>query len=163
MPSAGVAAGFAELGRLLIEVKAEKDALAAARTADPGVQMIFSEMAAAIGESNLKGIRGTVWEHWNLRMRAQAPPFLMAKSNSVARRNIVLAYINLRDKRDAQDLQLGSLHQSLLDLATAHSPLEHGSNVELASAIDMIQQELNATRSLSDFFTSLKPKAKTKD
>jgi hypothetical protein len=162
LPSAGVAAGFAELGRLLIELKAQTDALAAARKADPGVQLIFSQMAAAIGESDRKGIRGTVREHWNTRMAFESRDFLVAKGNAAARKQIVLGYIELRDKRDAQDLQLGSLRQSLLDLAAAHSALARGSDVDLASAINMIQQELDATRALSDFFSSLKQNAKAK-
>jgi hypothetical protein len=158
----GVATGFAELGRLLIEAKAETDALAAARKADPGMQQVFSEMAAAIGESNLKGIRGTVWTHWIGRMAEPAPAFLRAKGNPDARREIVLAYLDLRDKRDAQDLQLGSLRQSLLDLAAAHAALARGSNVGLAAAIGMVQQELDATRALSDSFKSQTPPAKPK-
>jgi hypothetical protein len=156
----GVAAGFAELGRLLIEAKAETDALAAARKADPGIQQIFSAMAEEIGENNGKGIRRTVWQHWLLRMGDEVKPFLSAKGNPDARRQVVLAYLDLRDKRDAQDLQLGSLHQSLLDLAAAHAALARGSNVDLAAAIGRVQQELDATRALSDFFKSQTPPTK---
>jgi hypothetical protein len=74
------------------------------------------------------------------------------------KREIVTAFIALRDKRDAQDLQLGSLRQSLLDLAMAHSALARGSDTDLATAINMIQQELQATRSLFDQFKALKLK-----
>jgi len=154
-----VATAFAELGRLLIEAKAQSDALAAARTADPGIQKIFTEMAAVIGESNEAGVRGTVAQHWTLRMAQQRAAFLRAKGE--ARRQIVLEYIKLRNGRDVQDLQLSLLRQSILDLAAAHSALARGSGVDLAGAIAMIQQELDATRSLSDFFTSLKTGAKT--
>jgi hypothetical protein len=157
LPSAGVATGFAELGRLLIEAKAQTDALKIARQTDPAMQTIFSEMASAIGENNLKGIRGTVREHWKLRMGVQQEAFIDAKGKSEVRREIVNTFIALRDKRDVQDLQLGSLRQSLLDLAAAHSALARGSDTDLATAINMIQQELEATRSLFDQFKAPKP------
>jgi hypothetical protein len=162
LPSAGVAAGFAELGRLLIEAKAESDAVKAARQADPGMQMIFSEMALAVGETNLKGLRGTVTEHWKTRLAEQQLAFLKAKAGSAERRTAVLAYIDFRNQRDAQDLQLASLRRSLLDLAAAHSALARGSDSDLAAAIGLIQQESEATRSLFDQFNALKPKPKSK-
>jgi hypothetical protein len=154
-----VATAFAELGRLLIEAKAQSDALAAARIADPGIQEIFAEMAKAIGEDNQSGIRGTVAQHWTLRMAQQRTAFLRAKGSD--RRENVVEYIKLRNGRDAQDLQLSLLRQSILDLAAAHSALARGSSADLAGAIAMIQQELDAARSLSDFFASLKTSAKT--
>jgi hypothetical protein len=156
LPSSGVATAFAELGRLLIEAKAETDALHAARTADPGIQAIFSAMAQAIGDTNQQGIRGTVWSHWILRMAVQRVAFLDASGD--ARRASVLVFIDLRDKRDAQDLQLGSLRQSLLDLAVAHAALARGANFELDAAIGRVQQELDATRALDEHFKSLTPK-----
>jgi hypothetical protein len=157
LPSAGVAAGFVELGRLLIEAKAESDALKAARKADPGVQQVFSAMAEVIGETSDKGLRGTVQEHWINRMAVQRAAFAAAKPD--ARRAIVVAFVALRDQRDTQDLQLGSLRQSLLDLAAAHAALARGSQADLATAIGRIQQELDATRALDEHFKSLKPKS----
>lgn len=133
LPSAGVAAGFVELGRLLIEAKAESDALQAARKADPGVQQVFSAMADVIGGTSDEGLRGTVQQHWIKRMAAQRQAFLAANPN--ARRPVVVAFVGLRDKRDTQDLQLGSLRQSLLDLAAAHAALARGSQADLATAI----------------------------
>lgn len=154
--SPGIATGFAELGRLLITAKAELDAIGAARIADPGMQQIFSAMAEAIGESNDRGIRGTVWAHWtDIRMANKKLEFLEA--GETARRSTVVAFVELRDQRDAQDLQLGSLRQSLLNLATAHHALAEGSNIDLATAISRIQQELAATRALHEHFTSLQP------
>jgi hypothetical protein len=158
LPSTGVSTAFAEFGRLLIEVKSQHDAVAAARTADPGIQQVFSEMAAVIGESNKTegSLRATVRSHWQLRMDAKRADFLAVQGD--ARRSIVTDYIDYRDRRDAQDLQLGMLRQSILDLATAHGALARGSNVDLNSAIALIQQELDATRALAEKFQSLKPK-----
>src|SRR5262249_51230393 len=127
VPSAAVATAFTELGRVLIAAKAEKDASTAALKADPAMQKIFTEMGAAIGTDTGHGLRSLAFEHWRLRMAGQQLEFLRAKDNSSGRRAVVLAYIDLRDKRDAEDLQLGSLRQSLLDLATAHSALARGS------------------------------------
>lgn len=155
--SPGVATGFAELGRLLIIAKAESDAISAARIADPAMQQIFSAMAEAVGETNQDGIRLTVWSHWtDTRMASQKLAF--KETNPSARRAIVAAFVDLRDKRDAQDLQLSSLRQSLLNLAVAHHALAEGSNVDLSTAISRIQEELAATRALHEHFLSLQPK-----
>ncbi|MDR3436702.1 hypothetical protein [Telmatospirillum sp.] len=158
LPSAGVAAGFLEAGRLLIEAKAETDAIAVAKKADPAMRMIFSAMAAAVGSDHHEGLRGTVWAHWQERMGVQQVAFLTAKA--AGKRDAVVAYIDSRDKRDTQDLQLGSLRQSLLDLAGAHAALARGSAVELGAAIAMIQQELDNTRTQISKFSAMKPKAK---
>jgi hypothetical protein len=160
LPSPGVATAFTELGRLLIEAKADSDALRVAQTVDPAMQQIFSTMAAAIGENNQKGIRGTVWEHWQLRMGVRQSQFLQASGD--ARRADVLAFINLRDQRDAQDLQLGGLRQSILDLGVAHAALARGSNVELNAAIDQIQRELDASKAAFERFSALQPKKEAK-
>jgi len=156
LPSASVATGFAELGRLLIEAKAQRDALRIARNTDTAMKTIFTEMADTIGPDHSKGLRGTVWEHWKTRMDSERQAFLRAKDKSDIRREIINAYISLRDKRDGQDLQLGSLRQSLLDLASAHEALARGSDTDLAAAITMIQQELEATRALSEQFNGPK-------
>jgi len=157
LPSPTVATAFAEFGRLLIEVKGQHDAIAAARTADPGIQKVFSEMAAVIGESSQEagGLRATVRSHWQLRMDDQRANFLAVQGE--ARRGVVTNYIALRDQRDAQDLQLGMLRQSILDLASAHGALARGSNIDLNSAVALIQQELDATRALAEHFQSLQP------
>lgn len=155
LPAPTVATAFAEFGRLLIEVKGQHDAIAAARTADPGIQKVFSEMAAVIGESSQQagGLRATVRSHWQLRMADQRANFLAVQGE--ARRGVVTGYIALRDQRDAQDLQLGMLRQSILDLASAHGALARGSNIDLNSAVALIQQELDATRALAEHFQSL--------
>ena len=96
LPSPGVAAGFAELGRLLIEAKAERDALKIARQADPAMQHIFTAMADVIGDTKLKGLRGTVHEHWQTEIAEVAKvDFPTAKGNTAARRSAVLAYVDL--------------------------------------------------------------------
>jgi hypothetical protein len=156
LPSAGVATGFAELGRLLIQAKAQRDARRIASKTDPAMKSIFMGMAEVIGPDHSRELRGTVWEHWKERMGAQRVAFLAAKDKLGTRREIVKAYIALRDNRDAQDLQLASLRQSILDLASAHEALARGSDTDLAAAVTMIQQELDVTRSLNEQFKALK-------
>jgi hypothetical protein len=155
LPSPTLSTAFAEFGRILIEVKGQHDAVAAARTADPGIQKVFSEMAAVIGESSqgAGSLRGTLRSHWQLRMDDKRADFLAVQGE--ARRSVVTNYIALRDQRDAQDLQLGMLRQSILDLAAAHGALARGSNIDLNSAVALIQQELDATRALAEHFQSL--------
>lgn len=155
LPSPSVSTAFAEFGRILIEVKGQHDAVAAARTADLGIQKVFAEMAAVIGESSREAgsLRATVRSHWQLRMADKRADFLAVQGE--ARRSVVTSYIALRDQRDAQDLQLGMLRQSILDLAAAHGALARGSNIDLNSAVALIQQELEATRALAEHFKSL--------
>src|SRR5262249_19684975 len=126
LPSPTVSTAFAEFGRILIEVKGQHDAVAAARTADPGIQKVFTEMAGVIGEPRGEpgSLRATVRSHWQLRMDDRRADFLAVAGE--ARRSIVTDYIRLRDQRDAQDLQLGMLRQSVLDLAAAHGALARG-------------------------------------
>ena len=117
-------------------------------------------MASVIGESHEKGLRSTVRSHWMGRMGVQQQAFLEAPRD--ARRENVVAFVDLRDKRDAQDQQLGALYQSLLDLAAAHAALAHGSIADLDTAIGRIQHELDVTLAVDRHFKSLKREAKTK-
>jgi len=111
-------------------------------------------MADAIGASKDQPLRSTVWNHWIQRMTAKRLEFRNASEN--ARRSIIDAYIQLRDSRDTQDLQLASVRQSLLDLAVAHAALARGDNLQLSGAVAAVQRELDATRALAEHFQSLK-------
>jgi hypothetical protein len=157
VPSGAISTAFAELSRILIQVKEQHDAIEVARTADPGVQAVFQKMEDAIGATSDTGLRGTARSHWDTRFGIQINQFQKAQQS--AKRAIVTDLISLRDQRDAQDLQLEMLRQSFINLGTAHAALARGSMVDLNGAIALVQQELAATRALADKFNSIKPKS----
>jgi hypothetical protein len=148
-----VATAFTELGRLLIEASAQKDAMKIAQKTDPSIQSLFKAMEDVIGSGPSEGLRGTTRAHWLLRMADDQIKFL-STTDVAARKQIVIDYFALRDKRDAQDLQLASLRESLNQLAASHAALAKGSPVELGAAINALQTELAEVQSLHDRFTT---------
>ncbi|WP_153019276.1 hypothetical protein [Lysobacter capsici] len=124
LPS-GVAAGFSTLGGLLVQIKTQRDAMAAIRKADPGVQAVFKTMMAAIGEDKDDAIRGTVRSSWQVVLAVKSAQFLRASSEA-DKRAISLSFIATLDQRDARDLSLVSLRRSLGLLADAHAELAAG-------------------------------------
>ena len=136
----GVAAGFSTLGGLLLQMKTEKDAMAAIRRADPGVQAVFATMMAAIGTDQNDAIRGTVFTSWNQVLAQRSLDFLRAQGND-AKRAVVQDYVATLDKRDAQDRSLASLRRSIGLLASAHSALAAGRPDGAGAMLDMVQRE----------------------
>lgn len=141
----GVAAGFATLGGLLLQMKTERDAMAAIRRADPGVQAVFSSMMTAVGEAPDDAIRGTVRTSWNQVLAERSVDFLRAQGES-AKRAVVLDYVATLDKRDAQDRSLAALRRSIGLLASAHAALAAGSPEGAGTMLDMVQREYAAWR-----------------
>jgi hypothetical protein len=64
--SAGIGAAFIKIGGLLVQLKAEQEALKAIRKAGPAIQEVFGSKleAIAIGSSPNSGVRGTVRASW---------------------------------------------------------------------------------------------------
>lgn len=139
LPS-GVAAGFSTLGGLLIQVKTQRDAMAAIRKADPGVQAVFKTMMAAIGEDKDDAIRGTVRSSWQVVLAGKSAQFLRAKSEA-DKREISLSFIATLDQRDARDLSLVSLRRSLGLLADAHAELAAGRANGARDLLGILQAE----------------------
>lgn len=139
LPS-GVAAGFSTLGGLLVQIKTERDAMAAIRKADPGVQAVFKTMMAAIGENKDDAIRGTVRSSWQVVLAGKSVAFLRAKSEA-DKRAISLSYVATLDQRDARDLSLVSLRRSLGLLADAHAELAAGRANGARDLLGILQAE----------------------
>lgn len=144
LPS-GVAGGFATLGGLLLQLKTEKDAMAAIRKADPGIQATFSTMMQAIGADKSEGVRSVVYNTWQTMLAQISVEFLRAPDDEV-KREVVQRYATTLDQRDAQDASLGALRRSLGLLAGAHSELAAGRNDGAQGLIDLIQREYAAYR-----------------
>lgn len=137
---AGVAAGFTQLGGLLIQIKAERDALAAIRQADPSIQGVFDTMMTAIGEDPDNGVRGMVGTSWGDVLGKIQVEFLGA-NGPAARRDVAMRFAATLDQRDAQDADLASLRRSLGLLASAHRELAAGRESDARSLIALVQDE----------------------
>lgn len=140
---AGLFAAFTKLGGILIQFKAEQDALEAIRKADPAIQDVFSMMMEAIGADSESGIRGTVRTSWAQVLGGISVAFLRASGDD-AKRAAVLRYVKTMDERDAQDRLLGTLRLSLVTLAKAHQELAHGRRVSAVALIQIIRDEYRA-------------------
>ncbi len=136
----GVAAGFATLGGLLLQMKTEKDAMAAIRRADPGMQAVFATMQTALGAHEEDAIRGTVRTSWN-QLRDERSLDFRRDQGADARRAVVEDYVAILDKRDAQDRSLAALRRSLGLLASAHSALAAGRPGGAGAILDLVQRE----------------------
>lgn len=141
----GIAAGFTQLAGLLVQMKAQKDALAAIRQADPAIQDVFAAMADAIGETSNDGVRGTVASSW-LAVLGQIQVDFLAAQGVPARRDVATRFAATLDQRDAQDASLASLRRSFLLLAGAHRELAAGRAPDARRLIDAVQQEYEAYR-----------------
>jgi hypothetical protein len=144
LPS-GLASGFVTLGGLLLQMKTERDAIAAIRTADPGLQAVFAEMMMALGTDQDDAIRGTVNTSWNQMLAEQRASFLVAKDND-AKRAIVQRFVDTMNQRDAQDRSLAALRRSISQLAAAHSELAAGQLGGASALLDLVQNEYDAYR-----------------
>lgn len=142
---AGVAGGFATLGGLLLQIKVEKDAMQAIRTADPGIQATFSTMMTAIGADPNSGVRSVVRNTWQTMLGRISVDFLRATGKD-AKRTVVQQYVATMDQRDAQDASLAALRRSLGLLAAAHAELAAGRNDGAQGLIDLVQREYVAYR-----------------
>lgn len=151
--TAGSASVFAEVASALLRARAEKEAMGVASKTDPAIRLMFTALAEAIGKDNISpGLRATVRANWNQRVGEQKVKFLEAGTPD-KRRPVVKDYIELLNKRDAQDELLAALRRTYLSLADAHSALATGHTSDLGGAIDFISAELKHARELKDQFT----------
>lgn len=147
----GLAAGFVQLGGLLLQIKNEKDAMAAIRTADPGIQAVLSQMADAIGSNTNQGIRATVHSNWGDVLGQIQVDFLAAKpQGDDALRAVVQRYLDTLAQRDAQDALLSSLRHSLILLAAAHSELAAGRRAGSREVLTLALSEYKSYRAQLD-------------
>jgi hypothetical protein len=143
---AGISAAFTRFGGLLVQLKAERDALEAIHKADPAIQQIFGAMMDAIGADPESGVRGTVRTSWEtILARIDVREFRRASGDAV-KRAAVLRYVEALDERDAQDGLLNSIRLSLATLAKAHQELAAGRRVSTGALIRLVQDEYQAYR-----------------
>jgi len=151
--SPSLATAFTELSSLILRAKAEHDARAILTQADPAVRQIFTNMAAAIGDSQNKALRGTVHAHWEQNKAKLKVAFLGTSPED--RRSLAAQYATMLAGEITQDLALASLQHSFFALADAHHALATGRNASLAVAINTVEQEIQHTYDLSTRFQKL--------
>jgi hypothetical protein len=161
LPS-GVAGGFASLGGLLLQLKTEKDAMAAIRKANPGMQATFEAMMQAIGADRSEGVRSTVFNTWETMLAQTRADFLRANGKD-EKRAVVQRFVGMLDQRDAQDASLGALRRSLGLLAATHAELAAGRNDGAQGLIDLVQREYVAYRAQVDAILTQRAAAQNGD
>lgn len=118
---------FAELGKALMQIAAERSAGKAMAKADPAVQAVFSAMADAIGTDNNQDLRGTVWGFWNERIADVTRDYAHVDAADAARRREVIErFLSLRDQRDKDIARLVNLRASFLALGEMHRAAARG-------------------------------------
>jgi hypothetical protein len=141
------AAAFTELGDVVLEAKAEHDAIKIAKKADPTIRSVLTTMADVIGTAQNQGLRGTVHANWEQRKGNLQVAFLSAKPGS-DREAVATQYASCMSQQAIQDVALVQLRQSLLALAGAHHALAQGQNANVAAAAATIQQAVQNTLNL---------------
>ena len=151
--AAGPASVIAEVVGALERARAQKEAAGVAKVTDPKIRAVFTALADALGTDHATpGLRATVWANWEQRLGADKVAFLRAGTPD-KRRLIVKDYVDLLNKRDAQDTVLAALRGTYLKLADAHTALAKGQTADLGAAINYITAELKHARDLQDQFT----------
>lgn len=137
---AGVVSGIASLGGLLVQMKAEKDAMKAIRTADPAIRVTFTSMMTAIGDDQKSGVRGASWTAWTKLLTTHVRAF--HQTNDVKRRREIAAHFAADlDGRDAQDRSLNSIRRSLDLLSQAHAELAAGRTQGATGLLELVNAE----------------------
>lgn len=118
-----VATGFASLAGLIVQQKAQRDAVQIIRATDPAIQTILTQMATALGTDDGSGLRGTVAANWTDSLRGVREAYVDAAQakDAAQQRALIDEYLATLDRRDAQLQALAGLRSSLLSLAQAHA------------------------------------------
>jgi hypothetical protein len=139
--SAGLAAAFAEVGRLMLKAGAQADARRIAMATDPQIANILNLLAAEVGSDHTgAGLRTTVYRSWDVNKDALTGDFLRAK-DPAAKTAVAQKYANLLAEREAEDTALLGLQRSLLALRDAHHALAEGDPALVASSLAIISHE----------------------
>ena len=153
--NAGLAAGFTELGTLIIEAKAEAKARKIASATDPKISEILNLMANEIGEDHVSPcLRTTIYREWNTEAGNLVSGFLAAKASQTTKASIAQQYATILNERDAQDASLLALRRSLLALADAHHALAQGNTTSIQSTLAIVLNDLQQTQNLYNQFSS---------
>lgn len=143
----GVAAGFAGLSGVLVDLRAQAKAREILRRADPPVRTLLEAMAAAVGSDDGSGLRGTVSSSWTAALSSQQRAYAAAAAEKAdgRQRQIVADYLAGIDRRDTQLSALAGLRASLLGLADAHTAAAAGSARPFGEVLADVDERLRRT------------------
>lgn len=146
---AGVATAFAQLGRALIEAKAQRDALAVMGRADPAVREALSEMAKAIRNPLLVSVNAN-WRTALADLGTTEWGAAVQANDSSAKVAVAERFLELLEKWDAQLTTVERLRQSLLLLADAHTEVAKGDRADARSLISLASRHLDEAKALHE-------------
>ena len=146
--SPGVGAAFSSLAGALVNARAQSRAADILRATDPHVQSLLQTMASAIGESDARDLRGTVWSNWEASFEPIRRAYIVAaeRGDEPRQRALVADYLAALDRRDAQIAALASLRSSLLNLAAAHGAAAAGQAASLDTVLGAVAARLEETK-----------------
>ena len=152
--SAGLAAGFTQVGHLIIEAKAQATARKVATATDPEIGKILTLLANEIGEDHVAPcLRTTIYRVWGTKKDALNSAFLKAPDQA-SKKAVAQQYANILAERSAQDQSLLALRRSLFALNDAHHALAQGNSASIQSALTIIVNEVQRSRNLYSQFSS---------
>lgn len=133
-------------------MEAQRRAREILQRTDPQVRSLLTAMAEAVGPTDAEGLRGTVGSAWTTSGGRDQRAYALAveaKRDEDARRTIVVDYLSLLDRRQAQLASLASLRSSLLALADAHSAAAAGSKRPIGELLRIFETRLDEIVALS--------------
>jgi hypothetical protein len=162
--SPAVAAAFTQLGKAIVEARANKDALRVMQQTDGSIRLALNAMAQAIYDpATNSGLRSTVLSNWNTAINGNeaAMPLsrwvaaIDARADVAVKRQIITDYLQMLDARDAQLAALDHLRLSLTLLADAHSRAAQGQTADVSGIIAYVGRQLEETRALYARFKTI--------
>lgn len=160
----GVGAAVTELGKAIVEARANRQALAIMGQTDGEVRQLLSRMALAIYDPDTNsGLRSTVLSNWNTAINGSDPATpqsrwvaaVEAGEAEPARRAIINDYLTMVDARDAQLAALDRLRASLLLLAGAHTSASRGQPADVDAIIARLGRHLDETQAVYKRFKKI--------
>jgi hypothetical protein len=162
--SPAVGTAFTQLGKAIVEAKANKDALGVMQRTDGSIRMAFNAMAQAIYDPTTNsGLRSTVLSSWNTAINGNdvGTPLsrwvaaIDARADVAVKRQIINDYLQMLDARDAQLAALDRLRLSLNLLADAHSRAAQGQTADVSGIIAWVDRQLTETQALYARFKAI--------
>lgn len=148
LPGPTVAA-FNTFAGALVQVSAERKALAVMQQTDPAFNEVVNAMAKAIGDTNADGLRLTVRSYWASKLADINVDYSKIASKPSAdekRRGLILQYTSTIEARDGQLRDLAALGSSLTALGQAHNAAARGDGSDALFWIDRISGWLDEAK-----------------
>ncbi len=145
---------FAQLGRLIVQARAENKALGVMRRTDPAFQTLMRKMGDLVymdddgSGADAGTLSGLVRTQWQRRLRDIAADDYgdVASGPRDARAPVIQKYAAALDERNAKLATLADLRASLLALGEAHAAAAKGSDSAVLYWIGQLNDRLKEAR-----------------